>query len=1742
MSQLDSQQQSSIYADSRVFLNSIIISSSKLNLNSTLADQAEFKTCFKPLEMLTQIEEKSVEFCFAKDKNAILVLGSTGSGKSTTINFLMGKKMVQKLRSFNRYIDGIGQMEVEEERITTEENEDDGNEFKIGFKKESQTLVLKAKQLVNSDFFICDTPGFKDSRGFEVELSNSICLFNFIKQCKSICPILTINYNDLKSVRGGSFKDVIAPFSKFIATTSMDKILYVYTHVPESINIKRLLNEIIEIKESLEQNSSPELKVLFSSQLKSFKNKKAFILNPIEDDSTKYLKIIQDLYETDQFINDPQNEFNINLSEDTLTKLKLYSEDVLQYVTKHTQQGFFIEKLLDVLNQYVQIKNILKVGHMQDKYKQFVTHILNYALQTKEIAFKNLNSSKNLPSEINLRYLNQLRTCLLQTKKIDQNKDPHFLKYEFSHESVIREIQAVISELYDQVKANVDNQIQQVNILQIKFKIIKIQQLSNLSPQFENISLETTKYVNQQLSNYEKEQSQFLEDCLTKESEIVVFKEKLAKIVCTFNFFYEVETQLNFLHNCDQESIFKNYQNKISSLLSKQNQKFTQNMKELKQQIENKQTPDSINFELICSNQQIFEIKALLEFTENKFLSQKIKDCQDHSNKIKENIQLLSQDMVEYLDEYCQKKKYLTKYEVVIDALTLILDIDQNIKFQTESNYIKITKSIKNRIFQTKNQIKYEIKLIINNESGDEKQSQPHKILVKSMSKVKKYNQFLNEVQWIDEKLKTKCVQQVQENMKKWVNKYFKYCIEGCAQSIENQNFKNLDSFMICLSKLEEIKDLIQNYQEELHKCIKNIKQQIIQYLNPVKSLIQSIINSKSLPQQSDLQKIDEYLFYKSKLQKMKNPCIPIKKIDISNYQKININVKLRMSNSQINDDEFQKLTKGTDEIIIYNDFEEYFKEMFIEFESLFKGLSFLEKKNTITQRNQDKGVACWKNFMSLIDFCSKECQQIIKIIGGDSFKETILRISDHFYQLQSQYNDMINNCMDQDSNYLKGVSQQYELLQEFVSAFSNLDSLSFMRNQLISIQNSKKIIKLTVQNLQQEIRLNRFSQANKLIQQLNQLEDSFSQNELKECMQHLESSQSEIIKEINNLVDQSKNNYNINFKLIENLERLKEISRITQKYYILELDQIFEKYIEQRLQIINKNVENLQFDAVFLQYSQVEQLIQEIQNNYSGLTYFFFNEEFQCKQIVQKLGKQIANIHLIYEKKKLFKLTQKLHSYILEAQDDEPFKGYYINALVVNLYSIELYTQNELNEIQEQLQNTNEKSSLKIIFLRLNQLEQLCLKFQQFISQGLSPEFEMQKKELEIYTKDLADSIEENMDKLDQIQKQINHLSVYESYEDFEKTSQRLKYLQRQDIQQYNKEIEDIEKRIMYQLEDLVNSFLNMNQEVRSSQIKQIMQYFKYKSHFSSPALQKFQKFLKDLEKSVDLFFNQPEIDYQKGESFLVLFDYHDLINLINQFSQNREQTELLEKKYSLYLNDFFNFLFDIEKKQQNLIEKSNKIKSLTNLKEIYEFTFQNIDLISYCKKQNNQFQIGGETISFNLYDLEQIEDDIQKYTVFIKDQIKINFQNCNFNKLKQNLQTLEQNKDVNLLLKNNLFEFEEESLNIKLEAQNLASQVIKQILEKNMDVSTFQKINILYDFQEMFESTQELDISDQLQQIKNHLEEFLVDIINNTNILDKKCLEIKISQCFPKQEGKAKEDLDNMIQQKMQQLFQII
>jgi len=157
----------------------------------------------------------------AKDNNLILVMGITGSGKSTTINYLLGHKIVER-RGIGYDVD-IGNIIGEHSSQVAEIGNDN---------YKSATLYAQCYSNNRSSAVYCDCPGFLDSRGIEEQIVVEISRELAVKMCKSVAGIImVIDYSSIISSRGQAFKQLCTILNElFIDINKInDSIIFIIT-------------------------------------------------------------------------------------------------------------------------------------------------------------------------------------------------------------------------------------------------------------------------------------------------------------------------------------------------------------------------------------------------------------------------------------------------------------------------------------------------------------------------------------------------------------------------------------------------------------------------------------------------------------------------------------------------------------------------------------------------------------------------------------------------------------------------------------------------------------------------------------------------------------------------------------------------------------------------------------------------------------------------------------------------------------------------------------------------------------------------------------------------------------------------------------------------------------------------------------------------------------------------------------------------------------------------------------------------------------------------------------------------------------------------------------------------------------------------------------------------------------------------------------------------------------------------
>ena len=116
-----------------------------------------------------------------KGKDVVLLIGVTGAGKSTTIQYLYGTKMGKIRRNGIEYIGPAQEVQGPAANVT------------ISPEAKSETRYITAIPLNREntgiskfDVHLCDSPGFSDTQGAEIDISNMIGVSHALQGCKTL--------------------------------------------------------------------------------------------------------------------------------------------------------------------------------------------------------------------------------------------------------------------------------------------------------------------------------------------------------------------------------------------------------------------------------------------------------------------------------------------------------------------------------------------------------------------------------------------------------------------------------------------------------------------------------------------------------------------------------------------------------------------------------------------------------------------------------------------------------------------------------------------------------------------------------------------------------------------------------------------------------------------------------------------------------------------------------------------------------------------------------------------------------------------------------------------------------------------------------------------------------------------------------------------------------------------------------------------------------------------------------------------------------------------------------------------------------------------------------------------------------------------------------------------------------------------------------------------------------------------
>lgn len=166
---------------------------------------SQLLAAIQPLDiklMVSLISQAELACSEIVDKDIILLLGPTGSGKSTTIHFLAGSELSET------EIDGTFQLVVVSADPAL-------SEVYTGSSTHSITRSIKAVTLRTANgevVTLCDSPGFYDTDGPEIDIANGVGIIKALIGCRSVKPVVV-----LSSMNLGNRMEGVRALSKTLA-------------------------------------------------------------------------------------------------------------------------------------------------------------------------------------------------------------------------------------------------------------------------------------------------------------------------------------------------------------------------------------------------------------------------------------------------------------------------------------------------------------------------------------------------------------------------------------------------------------------------------------------------------------------------------------------------------------------------------------------------------------------------------------------------------------------------------------------------------------------------------------------------------------------------------------------------------------------------------------------------------------------------------------------------------------------------------------------------------------------------------------------------------------------------------------------------------------------------------------------------------------------------------------------------------------------------------------------------------------------------------------------------------------------------------------------------------------------------------------------------------------------------------------------------------------------------------------
>ena len=314
-------------------------------------------------EITLLLNEGKVAINKAENQNLILILGGTGCGKSTAINYLAGCVM----------------MEVEDEDTGISYIDCLDPVAEIGSGAVSQTLypniVNMRKPIEGMDAKLCDTAGFSDNRGVAHDISAAVSLGEVFKNSASICAVIVlIPEADILDSRLTKVLDLFQQLNMCLHKENFKgSITFFISKSFLGRTEKQIYNVIKRKYEQLCENldSNIEEKAWLFEELLKDNGKNIHLCKPLASDEREGL--LKQVLELDE-VKDKTSAFQYPISADARLVLDTLIKEIQNNIVSSLEDYVkaYTEDFINIIGSITMIQEITKYDEVVKVFKNWL--------------------------------------------------------------------------------------------------------------------------------------------------------------------------------------------------------------------------------------------------------------------------------------------------------------------------------------------------------------------------------------------------------------------------------------------------------------------------------------------------------------------------------------------------------------------------------------------------------------------------------------------------------------------------------------------------------------------------------------------------------------------------------------------------------------------------------------------------------------------------------------------------------------------------------------------------------------------------------------------------------------------------------------------------------------------------------------------------------------------------------------------------------------------------------------------------------------------------------------------------------------------------------------------------------------------------------------------------------------------------------------------------------------------------